>query len=453
MTGPILVAGFYGHGNIGDEAILSVLLEDLRAEYPDARIVVVTGNPGQVAADHGVETFDQTDVAGLIRLASTARLMVLGGGGLLQDYGGADRSHLLLPTQDSIGYYAGFAILGGLVDTPVVMYGIGVGPLQTEQGRELTALAAEACSAIAVRDEGSRSLLTEIGIDPEQITLSADAAFALDAPASITPEGEGPVIGVALRPWGDSAWTAEVAEALDRVAAERDTEIRFLPMQHSPRDHENDIGIARRVVDMMDGPHRPPEELSSPEEALRAVAGCDLIVAMRYHSVVFAALAGKPVVALGYDPKVEHLMGELGQSRFSLDLDDLQGLSDFIREVLGDATVAAGTAGRASELRSRATLNRQALRIDSGSAFTSRSAVTAELLASRAALKLEAGRLQWEVDNRQTQIDELVRVVEEVRSAHQQLAADHDALLNSKAMAPARLYWRLRELLGGRRET
>jgi polysaccharide pyruvyl transferase WcaK-like protein len=85
--GPMLgVLGSYGGSNLGDEAILTSLLADLRARRPDARVVVFSRCPDHtrrvhrdvevvrwqgVTRDHTAEVLDRLD------------LLVLGGGGIL----------------------------------------------------------------------------------------------------------------------------------------------------------------------------------------------------------------------------------------------------------------------------------------------------------------------------------------------------------------------------------
>ena len=50
-----LVSGYYGEGNLGDEAILAAMLRDLRRHDPAAEVTVLSFDPADTARRHGVE--------------------------------------------------------------------------------------------------------------------------------------------------------------------------------------------------------------------------------------------------------------------------------------------------------------------------------------------------------------------------------------------------------------
>src|SRR2546423_1910393 len=95
MQKRVLIAGYYGFGNTGDEAILAAMLDELRALDPELVLLVISGNPLGTAAAHGVESIDWTDLASIIRAAEEADLILLGGGGVFHDYWGFDPDMLL----------------------------------------------------------------------------------------------------------------------------------------------------------------------------------------------------------------------------------------------------------------------------------------------------------------------------------------------------------------------
>ena len=143
----VLVCGYYGFGNSGDEAILSVLIRDLNEVFDKPTITVVAGNVESIAADHHVDAIHWTDIGGLRERAQASDLMVLGGGGLFQDQQEFESSAILTPAHGGMSYWAGFALLSHLVDKPLAIYGAGVGPLSTEEGKRLTAVSFTAASA------------------------------------------------------------------------------------------------------------------------------------------------------------------------------------------------------------------------------------------------------------------------------------------------------------------
>jgi polysaccharide pyruvyl transferase WcaK-like protein len=64
---------------------------------------------------------------------------------------------------------------------------------------------------------------------------------------------------------------------------------------------------------------------------------------MRYHALAAAAMLGRPVIALAYEPKVESLAESLGLFRVSVDSPDIvERLPQLVRDALDrpDATQA-----------------------------------------------------------------------------------------------------------------
>ncbi len=332
----ILVSGYYGFDNAGDEAILTALLTDVRNLQPDAQITVVSGNPPDTEMEYGVHAVHWQDVSAIARTAKNADFMILGGGGLFQDHWPPRPEHLLTPRHANIDNWAGFALLARLTDTPLMIYAVGVGPLTTPAGRDYTRLAFAQAAAISVRDEESLGPLTEAGVDTARIVVTADPAYLLE-PASV----ESPMstaIAVALRPWGEhptrAAWVTEAATGLDAVIDRLDVDLTFIPFQRSVAPIENDGAIAAVVCEHMAHIDRTTIIRSDhgPSEIAGLLAGSELVVGMRLHSIELAATAFTPVVALGYDPKVGHAMHDLGLDDLMIELTDLtaQRLADTI---------------------------------------------------------------------------------------------------------------------------
>jgi polysaccharide pyruvyl transferase WcaK-like protein len=158
----VLVTGYYGFGNTGDEAILSALVTGLRRRLPALRIVVLSGDPGQTRHRHGVDAIAWRDPLAIGQEVRKCDLVVIGGGGLFQDYNGIEADTLLTPRHGGITFYAGPAILAALAGKPFAFHGLGFGPLESAEGRRIVAAIARSAARISVRDEGSRALLESL---------------------------------------------------------------------------------------------------------------------------------------------------------------------------------------------------------------------------------------------------------------------------------------------------
>ena len=333
----VLVTGYYGFGNTGDEAILAGLVAGLRRRLPSIRIVVLSGDPGQTRHRHGVDAIAWRDPLAIAEEVRNCDLVVIGGGGLFQDYRGVEAGTLLTPRHGGITFYAGPAILAALAGKPFALHGLGFGPLESAEGRRIVAAVARTAARISVRDESSRALLEALGVPASRITLSADPAFLL-APEGVRPEdvliGMGiepraPIAGVALRPWSHGvrpeAWEREAAAGLDLFLERTSGSLLFVPFEKSPWSDDDDFALASRVRKQLRHADRTAvlSGLLSPEDTAALIGGCDLVVGMRLHSAVFAIAGSVPPVAIAYDKKVEALLERSGMSELVLQIGEL----------------------------------------------------------------------------------------------------------------------------------
>jgi len=173
---------------------------------------------------------------------------------------------------------------------------------------------------IAVRDTQSRQALLGLGLARE-VEVTADLAFLVPPPtpetvalvrekAGLQSDGE-PVLGVALRPrvgaGADEGFAERLGAEIGLVADELGLRPVFLPMHPS-----EDVPFARTAASTVSrgAPLVAPALTAAELHAL--VASCDLVVGMRLHSLVFAALAAVPFLGISYDPKVDGLLETLG---------------------------------------------------------------------------------------------------------------------------------------------
>ncbi len=385
-TNRVLIAGYYGHGNLGDEAILHVLLEELRRLLPDLRATVVSGEPEATSETYDVQAVHERDVPALIDAAEAADLILVGGGGLFHDYQGVDEATLLSRWHWGLTLFAAFPVLATIFRKPLMLAAVGVGPLRSEAGRRYTRLAFDRADAATVRDAGSRALVGEIGADATRVEVTADPAFVLQAPSRRegrdaldrlgVPAGR-PVVAVALRHWDvgvrSEAWQAHVAAALDQIVDAHDAVTVFLCFQARAEHGLGDDAVAERLRSVM----RHGDRAVVAEPAFDAcqvqalIAGADVVLGMRLHAVILAGNAGVPMVALAYDRKVTAVMERLGLAEYALDL--------------GDVTAVAISACLERALREQDAISRQLAATHRGlrDAAAANAALAARLLAER----------------------------------------------------------------------
>ena len=346
----IFLVGYYGFGNVGDEAILATMVSQFRDRLPGLPITVASGNPEETSSTHGVEAVAWNDIAAIHRSVQASDLVIIGGGGLFHDYWGVDPDTFLTRSHWGIPYYAGPALLATLYRKPVMLYAVGVGPLFSAHGSKFTYMVAQAAQAITVRDEASKSLLEEIGVAAGRVRVTADPGFAfepsspfsladafdnaaLDNAGPTAPEGfvlHKPILGVAPRHWAVGVHPdfleRELAAALDLFLRRTGGSVVLIPFQHISGEKENDRATAARIKAQMRYQDRVAVagRAVSPDQVYGCLRDCDAVLGMRLHALIFAAKAGVPAVSLSYDPKVASIVRRLGLENYSLDVKNVE---------------------------------------------------------------------------------------------------------------------------------
>lgn len=305
----VLLSGYYGFGNVGDEAILEATVRALRQAQPDLEIAVLSADPQATAEAYGVAAAHRARPLSILRELRRCDLLLGGGGGLVQDLTSA-RSPL---------YYLGVVRLAQFLGRKTMVFAQGLGPVTRPRNVRLTRSAFRRAEAITVRDQPSAEWLRSIGITDPQPQVTADMAFLLEpAPAEEAEEvlaraqlsADQRLLGVSVRPWGqDRTYVAEVTRAIDAMCAETGLTPAFIPM-HSALD----TPLARRIAESLRRPAAILPTDSRPSRALALVGRVNLLLGMRLHSLIFAAMAGVPLVGLSHDPKVDALLEELQET-------------------------------------------------------------------------------------------------------------------------------------------
>ncbi|HSF40187.1 MAG TPA: glycosyltransferase, partial [Thermoanaerobaculia bacterium] len=371
----LLVIGYYGDGNTGDEAVLTSMLRGISAGRQDLRFVVpaYSADPARLRETHGVDSFPFKDIGRMLDAVDEADLVVLGGGGLLHDYWDPRPETAFTSEHFGLSYYCGISWLAALLGKPVMLYGVGVGPLLFPSGRELTRDAAATAAAITVRDTASADLLRQLAGDALPIEVTADPVWQLvpasgDRLAALLEEtglAGRRFLGVAVRNWNvgvdQARWEEQLLAGIEPFAAERGLEILFLPFQHARTGLQNDLDLARGLAARLRRVRGEVlERPIAPEELAGVLGSCEIVAGMRLHSLVFACMTGVPFVALDYDPKVRLHARLLDPPPPVLAIAELQAwsLRQALERVSRDSA-AWGERGRAlaAEMRRRAGRN------------------------------------------------------------------------------------------------
>ena len=345
----VVVSGAYGMGNVGDEAMLRVILAQIRETDRDAFVTVLSRTPRQTEAAFGVRAVHAFAPGQVRRALRGARLFLSGGGNLLQD----------VTSRRSLTYYLATLRLARRQGCRVLLYGCGAGPLSPAGLRRTAAALNRYADAAVLRDPESERLLRRAGVTGPELLCAAEPALELSpAPeaaldALYEKYGLGRADRLLLlcpRPWpGTEGLAACLTETAARARAEGLTPL-FLAL-----DSRQDGAMARQLA--AQAACRVIADPLTPEEAAGLLGRAELVLSLRLHGLVLAAARGTPCAGVACDGRVPAFLAGIGQpwrELRGLSAGELCALLAEAREAAAAGTPLAERARRLAEKNSAA---------------------------------------------------------------------------------------------------
>ena len=291
QTGPRiskpLLCGYYGEHNLGDDALLEALLLQLPADWQP---LVTAHDQRQIEHRHRVTTVERRRLTAVLKALGQCDGLVLGGGSLLQDS----------TSLRSLIYYATLIGAAGLQNKPVLIWGQGLGPLRRRISQAIVRRLLPVASGISWRDPESKALAERLGV---RAPSGSDPVWSLPSGSW---QGSGGPIVLCWRPtsWLQGERWRPLLKALSELAMRHQREVIWVPFHQ-----EQDRGLLAELIQQglipADLAARSREQrVETVEEASALFERAGLVLAMRLHGLILAALAGSPCAALSYDPKV-----------------------------------------------------------------------------------------------------------------------------------------------------
>lgn len=314
----LVISGYYGFRNSGDEAVLKSILTALEEESQRSNVtiepIVLSGDPESTTSMYGVRAVHRMKLKEVREAIKESDGLISGGGSLLQDATGLK----------SIPYYLGVIKLAQWLKKPTFIYAQGIGPINRKMFNPMIRSVFKACNYVSVRDEQSAEYLRGLGLQWNQIHVVPDPVMGLPLPeakveevSSVAVNAQGasvhtklPVIGVSVRFWeSDRKELTAIAAGLKKLCSKKAVHLRFMPF-HLPIDEQ----ASRFVMEMLgDLGNKGSEvsitkDLTDPQLMLQEVSNCDVVIGMRLHSLIYAASQYVPPVGISYDPKIDQFM-------------------------------------------------------------------------------------------------------------------------------------------------
>ncbi len=328
----LLLSGYYGCGNPGDDAILLGTAELLHALSPATRVTVLTGSPRRDRRRFALACRSRRSPFAILRGILAADSVWCGGGSLLQN----------ATSRRSLFYYLSILRVSGMLARRPVLYAAGIGPIRGEGARHRTARVLSICRYLSLRDPESMRLLGAMGLDAARLHLGADPSFWMPLPppsrtdillASAGIPGGMRILCLVVKGGEDAEPLLPILAAALRVFCRQNALLPLLPILDARRDG----AAAERVAAALGG---RTVALSEPADAVALMRGARITVSMRLHGLIFSTLAGTPALGLATpatEQKLSSFARRAGQGYLSPEPLSAARVSRQAEEILQDA--------------------------------------------------------------------------------------------------------------------
>ena len=360
----MIISGYYGFDNIGDDAMLMGIVDCIQKECPSVRLAILSKAPVLTALTYRINTFNRINFMKAMRIMRHARLFIHGGGNIIQDS----------TSTRSLFFYLAITQIAKMMHMRVMFFGNGFGPLIKPFNRRVSGRVLNQADAITVRERLSLGELESLAVTKPLIKLTADPALLLSQAAPEQdidlifanegiPEGRR-YIGFSVRDYqvaakklgasadarrahyeagykvnkvtngeqsgkydgrisrktggrisGKSGGRSENEEYLHIIAKAADdfcVKHNVLPV-FLPTEYPRDVRQIEKVLGLMKTPGYVIRQRYSVPQTFGIVTRMEMMVAMRLHALIFAANLGVPVVSIEYQPKIEGFINYIGQ--------------------------------------------------------------------------------------------------------------------------------------------
>ena len=302
----VVMSGYYGFANAGDDAILEAIQQAIHEASDDIGVTVLSNDPELTRKQYGMDAIPRFRTWKVFSALRRSDALLSGGGSLLQD----------TTSTRSLFYYLAVIRCAQWLGKPVMLYANGIGPVRRPVNRRRVKKVVERATLVTLRDHSSARELADMGVTRQDLRVTADPVFHLSpadpwrgrelcAAAGLKPEEA--FVAVSVRDWPDTgSFHRELAALCDHLRRAYGLQVLFLLMQPA-----RDRATARQVQRYMEEPSFLLDAACTPRELMAVLGRAKLCLAMRLHTLIFAARMAVPSMGLVYDPKVESYLQEL----------------------------------------------------------------------------------------------------------------------------------------------
>lgn len=341
MNRKIVISGWYGEKNLGDEIILESMVTSLKRSILNIDITVLSFDPlytqesqNVKAVKHFPYTFKSlvgrfvkggpVSIIQTYQAVKDADLILIGGGGFLSDW----NPRAIKPWLLQIYFYK------KILKKKVMLYGIGAGPFIHDKYKNKVRKALELVDIVTVRDIESYKQLEKCGVTKQIVTADpvVDFDFKDDNDTVIKRGKKKTRIGLSIAPlfmnrlWKNheskyNHYLNAFVELINKINKDHKNEVEliFIPMQDN-----YDIKFNQEIIEKVefkDNIFIFQEGLSNYDK-IRELKKLDLLIGMRLHSIIISSIFGVPPLGVIYHHKVHQYLQNINMDTLAVEVGD-----------------------------------------------------------------------------------------------------------------------------------
>lgn len=325
----VALFGYYGYDNSGDDALLKSVINSLRREKEDIKILVLSKKPKETMKEYNVHSIYRYNIFDIMKYFKISRVLIYGGGSLIQD----------LTSTRSLVVYTTLLKIGKKYGLKTMLYGNGIGPITKDRNRERAREVLDKCDYISLRDPDSLEEIRKLGVTNPNINISVDPVFSLE-------KDNGDIIKeiikkekidinkkyfiVSLRQWkyNEADFSKKMARIINTIVDKYDIYPLYMPM------HPSDNVIIKEIINKAKTEYVLIDTEYEVSQLMGIASLAEFSLCMRLHALIYSVSVKVPVIGLVYDPKVESFIEYIDEKSYvytsNLDVDKTLGMVDYI---------------------------------------------------------------------------------------------------------------------------
>ena len=340
----LLVCGFYGAKNLGDELMLQSLLKKIDAKKYDITIMLSrhVENDASCYSPYKVVHYPQRN-DDILNIVHNYDVLVWGGGAILDDnncgFNGA---------KTSLGYIflkSSIAMINA--EKPVLIFGVSTNQhLKDPRFINDLQFVVNSATYFSLRDTNSKKTLEEVKIDTKKVAVIDDLVISnlpVEQELKKISQDHLDIGMILINSWDHTENFVNFIKALAACVPDKKIKIHFIPFYDYVDLDINGYNEIAKNLDCDYVIEKYPENI---DDLSKQLLGCDIVFSMRYHGVLIASLLNINTVAIDISKKHPHYYNKLNYikehynpSLLSIPADDLVDF-DKVSKILGLALKA-----------------------------------------------------------------------------------------------------------------